>query len=96
VPSGKSREPSANEAVLSPAEAAREIGVDERTVRRWAAAEVIPVRHTVAGHHLVMASTVRALQELSRSGVPLNTRTLRGRFSQKSHTEEVRSQPKTS
>ena len=96
MPPGNTREPSANEALLSPAQAAREIGVDERTVRRWAAADVIPVRHTVAGHHLVTASTVHALQELSRSGVPLNTRTLRGRFSKKSYTEEVRSQPKAS
>jgi hypothetical protein len=76
--------------LLSPAQAAREIGVDERTVRRWAAAEVIPARHTVAGHHLVTASTVRALQELSRSGVPLNTRTLRGRFEQPQQSQEER------
>lgn len=76
--------------MLSPAQAARELGVDERTVRRWAATDVIPVRHTVAGHHLVASSTVRALQALSRSGVPLNTRTLRGRSLQ---LEEERTPP---
>jgi transposase len=70
------------EAALSPAEVARELHVDERTVRRWVTAGVIPADHTTAGHHLVSASTLQALQQLAKAKVPLNTRTLRGRFEQ--------------
>jgi hypothetical protein len=78
---------------LSPAQVARELGVDERTVRRWIVAGVIPAQHTVTGYHLVAPSTVTALQQLSSSGIPLNTRTLRGRFNSSPPPREDR-QPK--
>jgi len=67
---------------LSPSQVASELGVDERTVRRWVTANLIPADHTVAGHHLIAPSTVRELQQLIRQRVPLNARTLRGRFEQ--------------
>src|SRR5205814_8306769 len=72
--SGSAEQP----ATLSPSQVATELGVDERTVRRWVTAGVIPADHTAAGHHLVSVSTLRALQQLARDRVPLNTRTLRG------------------
>jgi hypothetical protein len=64
--------------------------VDERTVRRWVTGGVIPADHTAAGHHLVSMSTLRALQQLARDKVPLNTRTLRGRFEQSAQRQEDR------
>jgi predicted RNase H-like nuclease len=77
-------------ATLSPAQVAAELGVDERTVRRWVTAGVVPAEHTPAGHHLLSLSVLRALQQLARDKVALNARTLRGRFN-----EEVRPQPGT-
>jgi excisionase family DNA binding protein len=71
-----------NEPAYSPGGVADALGVDERTVRRWIEAKVIPAEDTVAGHHLVSESTLQALQQLVRDKVPLNARTLRGRFSQ--------------
>lgn len=68
--------------IYSPAEVARKLHVDERTVRRWVTAGVIPADHTTAGHHLVSVATLQALQQLARDRVPLNARTLRGRFEQ--------------
>lgn len=75
-------------ATLSPAQVAAELGVDERTVRRWVTAGVVPAEHTPAGHHLLSLSVLRVLQQLARDKVALNARTLRGRFN-----EEV--QPQT-
>jgi len=77
-------------ATLSPAQVAAELGVDERTVRRWVTAGVVPSESTPAGHHLLSLSVLRALQQLARDKVALNARTLRGRFN-----EEVRPQPGT-
>ena len=83
-------------ATMSPAEVAGALGVDERTVRRWVVAGVVPAEHTPAGHHLLSPSVLRVLQQLARDKVPLNARTLRGRFEQQSQIEEVRAQPKAS
>jgi excisionase family DNA binding protein len=82
--------------MLSPAEVARELGIQERTVRRWAADDVIPAEHTPTGHHRLPASLVPELQQLIKDRVPLNSRNLRARFSQLSPVEEVRPQPKAS
>lgn len=79
-----------NEAVYSPGWVADTLHVDERTVRRWISAGLIPAEDTVVGHHLVSESTVRALQQLVRDKVPLNARTLRGRFEQFAKVQEDR------
>ena len=79
-----------SQATLSPAEVAKKLRVDERTVRRWVTAGVIPADHTAAGHHLVSVSTLEALQQLAKDKVPLNTRTLRGRFEQFAQPQEDR------
>ena len=75
---------------LSPSQVASELGVDERTVRRWVTAGVIPADHTTAGHHRVSVFTLRALQQLVSEKVALNTRTLRGRFDQDAQRQEDR------
>jgi hypothetical protein len=93
VPTRSRREESSdatNQALLSPADVARKLRVDERTVRRWVTAGVIPAEHTTAGHHLVSVSTLQALQQLAKERVPLNTRTLRGRFEQFAQVQEDR------
>src|ERR1051326_1249839 len=95
VPPRGRREEASNQATLSPAQVARELHVDERTVRRWVTAGVIPAEHTAAGHHLLSPSTLHALQQLAKERVPLNTRTLRGRFGPQHDLEEVEPQPKT-
>jgi hypothetical protein len=77
-------------ATLSPAQVADELGVDERTVRRWVTGGVVPSESTPAGHHLLSLAVLRELQRLARDKVPLNARTLRGRFNQ-----EVGTQPET-
>lgn len=82
VPRERCEEAQTSPKQLSPADVALALKVDERTVRRWAAADVIPAEHTTAGHHLISESTLHALQQLMRDKVPLNTRTLRGRFGQ--------------
>jgi hypothetical protein len=69
-------------ATLSPAQVADELGVDERTVRRWVTGGVVPSESTPAGHHLLSPAVLRQLQQLARDKVPLNARTLRGRFNQ--------------
>jgi DNA-binding transcriptional MerR regulator len=76
--------------MLSPAQVAEELGIDERTVRRWAAADVLPAEHTPTGHHRLSAALVPALQQLIRDKVPLNARTLRGRFEQFAQVQEDR------
>jgi hypothetical protein len=76
--------------MLSPAQVAEKLGIDERTVRRWAAADVLPAAHTPTGHHRLSASLVPALQQLIRDKVPLNARTLRGRFDQSVQPQEDR------
>jgi excisionase family DNA binding protein len=75
--------------MLSPAQVAAELGVDERTVRRWIEAGVVPAERTTAGRYRVAPSVVPTLQRLGKD-MPLNARTLRGRF------EEGRTQPKAS
>ena len=75
-------------ATLSPAQVAGELGVDERTVRRWVTGGVVPSERTPAGHHLLSPAVLRQLQQLASDNLPLNARTLRGRFNQ-----EVRTQP---
>jgi hypothetical protein len=75
-------------ATLSPAQVADELGVDERTVRRWVTGGVVPSESTPAGHHLLSPAVLQLLQQLARDKVPLNARTLRGRFNQ-----EVAPQP---
>ena len=82
--------------MLSPAEVAKELGIQERTVRRWAADDVLPAEHTPTGHHRLPASLVPILQQLIKDRVPLNSRNLRVRFSQQSPLEEVRPQAKSS
>jgi hypothetical protein len=77
-------------ATLSPAQVADELGVDERTVRRWVTGGVVPSESTPAGHHLLSPAVLQQLQQLARDKVPLNARTLRGRFNQ-----EVATQPQT-
>jgi excisionase family DNA binding protein len=99
VPS-KSRRTEASDTVveptmLSPAEVAKELGIQERTVRRWAADDVIPAEHTPTGHHRLPASLVPVLQQLIKDRVPLNSRNLRVRFSQQPPLEEVHPQPKS-
>jgi excisionase family DNA binding protein len=76
--------------MLSPAQVAEKLGIEERTVRRWAAADVLPAEHTRTGHHRLPASLVPALQQLIRDKVPLNARTLRGRFEQFAQLQEDR------
>jgi hypothetical protein len=71
-----------NEPVYSPGWVADTLHVDERTVRRWISARLIPAEDTVVGHHLVSESTLQALRQLVRDRVALNARTLRGRFEQ--------------
>jgi hypothetical protein len=70
--------------MLSPSEFAKELGlgIDERTVRRWAEKKVLPAEDTATGHHRISALLVPALQQLAKDGVALNARTLRGRFEQ--------------
>ena len=68
--------------MLSPAEVAKKLKIDERTVRRWAATNVLPAEHTLTGHHRLPAWLVPELQQLIRDKQPLNARTLRGRFTQ--------------
>jgi excisionase family DNA binding protein len=82
--------------MLSPAEVAKELGIQERTVRRWAADDVLPAEHTPTGHHRLPASLVPILQQLIKDRVPLNSRNLRVRFSQQSPLEEVRPQANSS
>lgn len=81
-------EPANQIKMLSPSEFAKELGVDERTVRRWAAAGVLPAEHSLTGHHRLPASLVPALQALIAAKVPLNARTLRGRFDRQLPLEE--------
>src|SRR3954453_22607136 len=99
VPSKSQRTESSNTTdqpeLLTPGEVARELGIQERTVRRWAADDVIPAEHTPTGMHRVPASLVPALQQLIKDRVPLNARTLRGRFNKHKDLEEDRSQPKS-
>lgn len=97
VPSKKRRSElsgAAPVAMLSPKQVADELGIEERTVRRWAAADILPAEHTPTGNHRLPASLVPALQQLIRDKVPLNTRTLRGRFDQSVQPQEGR-QPKS-
>jgi hypothetical protein len=81
--------------MLSPAEVAEKLGIPEleRTVRRWAAADVLPAEHTPTGHHRLPAALVPALQPLIRDKVPLNARTLRGRFEHLAQVQEDRQPP---
>ena len=87
---GQTADPDDRVATLSPGQVAAELGVDERTVRRWVTSGVVPSESTPAGHHLLSPAVLRQLQQLAREKVPLNARTLRGRFD-----EEVRPQPET-
>jgi hypothetical protein len=81
--------------MLSPAQVAEELGIPglERTVRRWAAADVLPAEHTPTGHHRLPATLVPALQQLIKDKVPLNARTLRGRFEHFAKPQEDRQPP---
>jgi hypothetical protein len=83
-------------AMLSPSQVAAELGIEERTVRRWAAAGIVPAEHTPTGHHRLPATLVPVLQQLIKDKVPLNARTLRGRFDQQPQLKEVQAQPNLS
>jgi len=71
---------------LSPAQVAAELGVDEKTVRNWIHAGVVPAARTAAGRYRVPPSVVPRLLDLAKD-IPLNTRTLRGRFEEEGHNQ---------
>ena len=95
MPARSRRSDVTNQVQYSPAGVAAQLKIDERTVRRWVATGLIPADETTAtGHYFVSESTLQVLQQLVKAKVPLNARTLRGRFDQQSLIQEVRPQPK--
>jgi predicted site-specific integrase-resolvase len=56
---------------------AEALGVNVRTVSRWAAENVVPARFTAAGYARFPESVVPALLELSRRGVPLTAKRIK-------------------
>jgi len=53
------------------------LGVNVRTVSRWAAENVVPAKFTAAGYARFPESVVPALLELSRRGVPLTAKRIK-------------------
>lgn len=56
------------EPLLTPAEVARALRVDPKTVTRWAAAGKLPSLRTIGGHRRFRESDVRALLKGDREG----------------------------
>ena len=77
---------------LSPAQVAEALGVNEKTVRNWAAEGVVESQRTPAGRYRLPAALVPALKELIAQGIPLDARELKNRLPRKT-TESH--QPKT-
>lgn len=65
-----------NSGELSPRQVADQLGVDEKSVRSWAAAGLIETRRTTAGRYRLPASVVPMLKQLAEH-IPLNARELK-------------------
>lgn len=63
---------------MSPGEVADEVGVNEKTIRRWLEAGLIKGDRTVVGRWLVPPTVVLDLKRLATQA-PLNARVLRAR-----------------
>ena len=69
---------------LSPAQVAEVLGVNEKTVRNWAAEGVIESERTPAGRYRLPVAVVPVLKELVAQGIPLDARELKNRLPRKS------------
>jgi len=72
---------------LSPAQVAEALGVNEKTVRNWAAEGVVESQRTPAGRYRLPATVVLTLKELSAQGIPLDARELKNRLPHKAAAE---------
>jgi hypothetical protein len=59
------------------------LGVNEKTVRNWAAEGVVESQRTPAGRYRLPAAVVPELKELIAQGVPLDARELKNRLPRK-------------
>jgi hypothetical protein len=63
------------------------LGVNEKTVRNWAAEGVIESERTPAGRYRLPAAVVPVLKELVAQGIPLDARELKNRLPRKTTAE---------
>jgi hypothetical protein len=63
------------------------LGVNEKTVRNWAAEGVIESERTPAGRYRLPAAVVPVLKELVAQGIPLDARELKNRLPRKATAE---------